>query len=404
MRIVLTTFGSRGDVQPMLALSLALKAAGHDVLLAGPPEKMAWAEELGCPYQPLGGNLTAFIDQMTDVYSFRTGLRFVSYVRKEMIDQFGLLPGIISGADLVVGASLVFALSTIAEHMGIPYRYVAFTPQLLPSGQHPCPAFKTHGLPQWYNRMTWSAMRGLNRFVLTSDVNKKRKQFGLRPIRDSWRHVLGKGVIVASDKAIAEVPPNLSFIVRQTGYMHLDQPAQPMPELEGFLNAGPPPVYAGFGSMPKLDQMGCVRMIVDAARSTGERVVISKFWDEPSEFSNADDVFLIKRYPHLDLFPRMKAVIHHGGAGTTATTAISGVPQIIVPHALDQYYWGHKVFRSQLGTRPVWRSRLTARKIASAIEECVWNDRIIGNAKKASEVIREEDGLKMTVREILRES
>jgi len=404
MRIVLTTFGSRGDVQPMLALSLALKAAGHDVLLAGPPEKTAWAEELGCPYQPLGRNLTVFIDHMKDVYSFRTGLRFVSYVRKEMIDQFGLLPGIISGADLVVGASLVFALSTVAEHMGIPYRYVAFTPQLLPSGQHPCPAFKTHGLPQWYNRMTWSAMRGLNRFVLTSDVNKKRKQFGLRPIRDSWRHVLGKGVIVASDKAIAEVPPNLGFAVRQTGYMHLDQPAQPMPELEEFLNAGPPPVYAGFGSMPKLDQMGCVRMIVDAARSVGERVVISKFWDEPSEFSNADDVFLIKRYPHLDLFPRMKAVIHHGGAGTTATTAVSGVPQIIVPHALDQYYWGHQVFRAQLGARPVWRSRLTTRKIAEAIDECVSNDLITQNANKVSRVIKQKDGLELTVREILRES
>lgn len=404
MRIVLATFGSRGDVQPMLALSLALKAAGHDVLLAGPPEKAAWAEELGCPYQSLGGNLTAFIDQMKDVYSFRSGLRFVSYVCKEMIDQFGFLPQIISGADLVVGASLVFALSTIAEYMGIPYRYVAFTPQLLPSGQHPCPAFKTHGLPQWYNRMTWSVMKGLNRFVLTSDVNKKRKQFGLRPIRDSWRHVMGEDVIVASDKAIAEVPLNLDYSVRQTGYMHLDQPAQPMPELEEFLNAGSPPVYAGFGSMPKLDQVGCVRMIVDAARSVKERVVISKFWDEPSGFENADDVFLIKRYPHLDLFPRMKAVIHHGGAGTTATTAISGVPQIIVPHALDQFYWGHQIFRSQLGARPIWRSRLTSRKIANAIKECVWNDRIIGHAKKVSGVIRQDDGLEMTVREILRES
>lgn len=144
---MLTTFGSCGDVQPMLALSLALKAAGHDVLLAGPPEKTAWADELGCPYQPLGSNLTDFIDQMKDVYSLHSGLRFVSYVRKEMVGQFGLLPEIISGADLVVGASLVFALSTVAEHMGIPYRYVAFTPQLLPSGQHPFPAVKTHGLP-----------------------------------------------------------------------------------------------------------------------------------------------------------------------------------------------------------------------------------------------------------------
>lgn len=404
MRIVLTTFGSCGDVQPMLALSLALKAAGHDVLLAGPPEKTAWAKELGCPYQPLGSNLTDFIDQMKDVYSFHSGLRFVSYVRKEMVGQFALLPEIISGADLVVGASLVFALSTVAEHMGIPYRYVAFTPQLLPSGQHPFPAVKTHGLPQWINRMTWSAMRGLNRFILTSDINKKRKQLRLRPVSDSWLSILGQDVIVASDKVVADAPHDLAFRITQTGYMHLHQPEPFSPELEAFLSDGPPPIYAGFGSMPKLDQMGCVPMIVDAARSTGERVVISKFWDEPTGFSSSDDVYFIKRYPHLGLFPRMKAVIHHGGAGTTATAAMSGVPQIIVPHVLDQYYWGHQVFRSQLGSRPIWRSRLTARKIVDAIDECVGNDRIKRNAKRVSEVIREKDGLRMAVREILRES
>ena len=209
MRIVLTTFGSRGDVQPMLALSLALKAAGHDVLLAGPPEKKAWAEELGCPYQPLGSNLTAFVDHMKDSYSFRFGLRFVSYVQKEIVGQFGLLPEIISGADLVVGSSLVFALSTVAEYMGIPYRYIAFTPQALPSGQHPCPAFKTQDLPRWINRMTWSVMRGLNRFFLQADINKRRKELGLRPVSDSWLSILGHDVIVASDKVIAEAPHDL---------------------------------------------------------------------------------------------------------------------------------------------------------------------------------------------------
>ena len=87
-------------------------------------------------------------------------------------------------------------------------------------------------------------------------------------------------------------------------------------------------------------------MIVQAARSTGRRVIICKFWEEPSEFSNSTDVFFIRRYPHLKLFPNMAAVIHHGGAGTTA---ISGIPQIIVPHILDQYYWGYQVYQSYLG-------------------------------------------------------
>ena len=106
MRIVLTTFGSRGDVQPMLALSLALKAVGHDVLLAGPPEKEAWAEELGCPYQPMGSNLTAFVDQMKDIYSFHSCLRFVSYVRKEIVDQFEVLPEIAYSFKVGLSSSL----------------------------------------------------------------------------------------------------------------------------------------------------------------------------------------------------------------------------------------------------------------------------------------------------------
>ena len=90
-------------------------------------------------------------------------------------------------------------------------------------------------------------------------------------------------------------------------------------------------------------------MIVQAARSAGQRVIIGKFWDERSEFSNSKDVFFIRRYPHLKIFPHMAAVIHHGVAGTTAATAISGIPQIIVPHILDQYYWEHQVYQSYLG-------------------------------------------------------
>jgi UDP:flavonoid glycosyltransferase YjiC (YdhE family) len=400
MKIVLATFGSRGDVQPMLALSLALRSAGHDVLLAAPPEKAEWAKQLGCPFHPLGGDVTAFIDGMADAHSPRSALRFTSYVRKEMISQFDILPKIIVGADLVIGSSLVFALSTVAESMGIGYRYIAFTPQLLPSGDHPFLACKHHGLPKWYNRMTWRAAKMLDQFNLTWVINKKRKQLGLMTVQDAWLHILGQHIIVASDKVIARVPQDVAPAFTQTGYMHLDQPDQHVPELEAFLSAGPPAVYAGFGSMPKHDQASNVPMIIHAARSVGRRVVIAKFWDEPSEFSNSDDIFFIKGYPHLKLFPHVAAVIHHGGAGTTASSAISGVPQIIVPHVLDQYYWAHQVCQSHLGPKPIWRSKLTSQKLAAAIQECLSNDQIQQKAKAASEMINQQDSLEMTVREL----
>jgi UDP:flavonoid glycosyltransferase YjiC (YdhE family) len=402
MKIVLATFGSRGDVQPVLTLSLALKSAGHDVLLAAPPEKTAWAEKLGCPFHPLGGDVTAFLDGMEDAHSLSSAVRFLSYVRKEVSAQFDIFPEIIAGADLVVGSSLAFALSTVAESMGIAYRYIAFTPQLLPSGQHPFPACKHHGLPPWWNRITWRIGRLFDRFNMAWLINKKRRRLGLKPVHNTWLHILGSPVIVASDEVIAKVPQDVELAFTQTGYLHLDQPDQHLREWESFLGAGPPPVYAGFGSMPKQDQASNVPLIVNAARSVGRRVVIAKFWEEPSELSTADDVFFIKGYPHLRLFPHMAVVIHHGGAGTTASSAISGVPQIIVPHALDQFYWGHHVYQSHLGPRPIWRSKLTFQKLAAAIQECLSNDLIREQVKVASKMINRRGSLEMTVREVLR--
>ena len=175
MKIVLATFGSRGDVQPMLALSLALKSKGHEVLLAAPPEKAPWAKQLGCPFLPLGSDVTAFIDDMENAHSLRSAIRFVSFLRNELNTQFDLLPKIMAGADLVIGSSLTFALSTLAESMGIAYRYIAFTPQLLPSGYHPFPAFKHQRFPKWYNRMTWQIAAILDQFNLTRLINNHRR-------------------------------------------------------------------------------------------------------------------------------------------------------------------------------------------------------------------------------------
>ena len=400
VKIILATFGSRGDVQPMLALSLALRSAGHEVLLAAPPEKAAWAAQLGCPFQPLGADVTAFIDSTSDAHSLRSAFRFMSFLRRETTFQFELLPKILAGADLVVGASLVAALSSVAESMGLAYRYVAFAPQLVPSASHPFPLFKHQGLPKACNRIGWRLAGMFDKLNLTRLINVNRKKLGLAPVHDAWRHILGRDVIVASDRAVAEVPEDAEVSFTQTGYLHLNEPHRGFPDLENFLDAGPPPVYAGFGSMPRQDQARNVSLIVEAARRAGRRLVMTKFWSEPSEFSEAQDVFFIQKYPHLRLFPRMAAVIHHGGAGTTASGAASGIPQIIVPHILDQYYWGHQVYRSGLGPKPIRRSRLRAKKLARGIQQCLSNDAIRRRAEEVAESIRREDGLSMTVREL----
>ncbi len=400
MKIVLATIGSRGDVQPMLALALGIKKKGHDVLLVGPPERAGWAEELGCPYRPMGRDATAFIDGNRSAHTPATVVTFARYVRDEIREQFKTLPGIIKGADLVVGASLCFGLASIAEAMGIAYRYIAFTPQLLPSSYHPCPVFKHQRLPAWCNRFGWWWIRKADRFFTTGLVNYYRRQLDLEPIKSSPQTYFGEKVIVASDPAIAVIPRDAASFGVQTGYMHLGQPTRELPALERFLSDGPAPVYAGFGSMPRTDQMKLAPLFIKAARAAGRRIVIARPWGEKSEA--AADVFYVRQYPYELLFPRMAVIVHHGGAGTTATATASGAPQIIVPHILDQYFWGDRIFQAGIGPKPIWRSHLTSRKLGRAINLCLRDDRMEKNALALRDAIhRRNNGVDMTVEELL---
>lgn len=401
MKIVLSTFGSRGDVQPMLALALGLQTAGHEVVLLGPPERAAWAAELGCPYQPAGSDVTALINTMEAAHTLKAAVIFTQYVRREVAVQFETLPGMVQDADMIVAASLCFGLASTAEAVQVPYRFIAFSPQLIPSGHHPFPAFRRQRLPRWCNWAGWRLVKTIDRVNLTRLVNHHRRKMGLAPVRDFLTHIMEPMVIVASDAAVAALPRDVEINAIQTGYLHLNQPERQLPELEAYLAAGPPPVYAGFGSMPPKDQSRLVPLIVHAARTAGRRAVISKFWEEPSTQRWGEDIFFIRRYPHQQLFPKMAAIVHHGGAGTTATAAISGVPQVIVPHILDQYYWGERVRRSGLGPPPVWRSRLTAARLGKAIRICTETRSYRQKAKLVSQKIRQKDSVQQTIQAIL---
>jgi len=393
--------GTRGDVQPMVALCLAFQAAGHQAVLAGPPEKAVWAEGLGCAYVPIGHDFTAMIDRFKGVHRLTPGIAFMGKIRGEVAEQFSTLPGVIEGADLVVGASLSFALSSIAEAMGIAYRFVGFTPQWVPSSHHPCPVFKHHGWPRWWNRLGWHFMLFFDRFHFTRLINHHRRTMGLAPLSHAWYHVLGPKLIIATDRQIAALPDDSPVDAVQTGYMLLTQPSRRLPVLEDFLAAGPAPIYAGFGSMPRADQERLHALVIATARKVGRRLVLARFWEDESRVDPGDDIFYISHFPHEQLFPRMAAVIHHGGAGTTATAARCGVPQIPVPYVLDQFYWGYHIRRSGLGPRPIPRARLTAKRLAFAIEEATNNPVLAENAKAVQSQIQDIDGPQAAVAAIL---
>lgn len=400
MRIVLATSGSRGDVQPMIALSLGLKSTGHDVLLIGPPEKKQWAQQLGCPYKGLGRDVTAFLETIKNPISIPTAISFVKYVRQEIHIQFKALPKLIEGADIVIGSSLMFGLSSIAESLKIRYRYVAFTPQLFQSSCHPFVAIQTQTLPKWCNYLTWKFAQFADQINSAFLVNQYRRKMGLSPVKDLLQHIFEKNTILACDSQIASVPLDVIQTHIQTGYLHLKMPAFWYPELERFLEQGSPPIYVGFGSMPPHDQAKHIPMLIHVANQLKKRFVISKFWKQSLEIKIPKEIFFIKNYPHEYLFPKMSVIVHHGGAGTTATAALSGKPQVIVPHILDQYYHGYKIFQSGLGAPPIKRSKLNAKRLIRALSVCFSNPIIHHQAEIIAQSIKPKDSLDKAIKSI----
>lgn len=397
MKIILATSGSRGDVQPMLALALALQTAGHEVLLLAPPENADWVEGYSCPFRPFGTNFEAFLDEMKDAHTFKAAIIFLRFMRRELEIQFSQLPAIIQKADLILAASLCVAAPTFAELRGIPYRFIAFCPQLLPSRYHPTPTIRNHNLPLWLNRHTWWLDRKADGFLIKSIINKKRDRMGLKPIHSTIDHLLGNPVMVASDQVLSPVPMDVGQDTTQTGYFHLHQTDKLIPDLETFLASGSSPVYVGFGSMPKQDLRGIIRLVMEAGRSAGRRLIIS-IGKDANRLPTSEDCFFADKTPHKRLFPRVSVVVHHGGSGTTATAARAGVPQIIIPHILDQYYWGDRIHRAGLGPRPIRRSHLTAKRLAEAISESLSNDAFRRRAKQVAGIIQGQDSIGHAVR------
>ncbi len=386
----MATYGTRGDVQPLLALALGLESRGHGVTLAGPPEWQPWAEQLGCDYQPLGSDLRPFLSRVKASHGLRSAAAFHRHVMDEVSTQFEQLPAMITGADVVIGASLCLALPTVAESQKIPYRYLAFTPQILPSGAHPCPVFRCQNLPAWINRLGWRIDMLVQRFDLLATLNRHRRKINLAPLNTYWDHLLGDRLLMACDGELAPVPPDVRHPVVQTGYLHLNryEDTRLPAELEAFLSSGSKPIYAGFGSMPPADAVRWNPMAIEAARAGGQRLILKAEEALAASISPAKDLFVGASFPHPAIFPRIRAIIHHGGAGTTAAAARSGVPQIIVPHILDQYYWGERIYRRGLGPAPIWRSRLTTQRLTTAMERCLADTEMVNRAQAVGQKIR----------------
>ncbi len=403
MRVLLSTIGSRGDVQPLVALALELKDLGQAVRMCVPPDFSAWIEGLGIPVTPIGPELR----RMTASSQPSTPPVFSPERRRQLAEasvatQFETIAAAAQGCDMIVAATaLQIAARSVAEKIGIPYIFVAYCPRVLPSlhhaplplprvpGQRPPPATAD-------NRELWAHDAERFKDLFGSALNSHRASLGLIPVDDVRSHVFTDQPWLAADPTLGPWPDAADRSIVQTGAWIMKDERPLSAELEAFLDDGERPIYFGFGSIRAPQDAG--QAIVRAVRALGRRAIVSRGWADLSPADNEPDCLAIGEANLHALFTRVAAVVHHGGAGTTAAAALAGAPQVIVPQMYDQPYWAERVGALGIGTAHA-RGAPTADSLTCALERTLDPD-VAARARAIAAQVR-TDGAETAARRLM---
>ncbi|MTD53071.1 glycosyltransferase [Amycolatopsis pithecellobii] len=350
MRFLLTTWGSRGDVEPLAGLAVALRELGAEAQVAAPPDEdfAALLARAGVPLVPLGPTVHSVVANPkppTPQDAFKLAPALVAA-------RFETLSAAAEGCDGLLATGLMPAgARDVAEKRGIPYVLACFHLLGLPSRHFP--PGRRPGTPspegETDNRVLWEQDAQRVNALYGEALNTHRAAIGLPPVDNVRDHVLTGQPWLAADPVLCPSEGRTDLDVVQTGAWILPDD-RPLPDgLEAFLDAGAPPVYVGFGSMASYIPKDIAQVAIEAVRAQGRRVLLARGWAELTRIDDADDCFVVGEVNQQALFPRVAAVVHHGGAGTTTTAARAGAPQVIVPQVADQPHWAARVAELGIG-------------------------------------------------------
>jgi sterol 3beta-glucosyltransferase len=412
MRIAIIAPGSRGDVQPYIALGKGLGNAGHVVRLVTHRNFEVLVNSHGLAFWPVEGSVQDIAqgEAMRGRLEKGSFLAVMSQMAKEA--QRGALVfaegGLAAcrGVDVVLaGLGGLFVGLSLAEKLGLPFvqaYYIPFTPT------RAYPSFLFPRLPSWVggslNRLSyhlarqavWQGFRSADRVVRQNVLGLPAAPFG-GPFKSARLHRYP--ILYGFSPSVIPRPLDWDENTHVTGYWFLDPPADwaPPPALLAFLQAGPPPVYVGFGSMSSRKPEETADLVLEALAGTQQRAVMLSGWGGLRKTSVPDSVYMLDSIPFSWLFPRVAAVVHHGGAGTTAAGLRAGVPSIVIPFFGDQFYWGQRVAELGVGPEPIPRKKLTVERFAHAIQEAIADQAIRQSAADLGSKIQAEDGIASAV-------
>ena len=405
-RIVLTTIGTRGDVQPYAALALGLKRAGYQVRLAAPENFKDWIEGMGLEYARCGDDARAFVTSPETIEFLDNNIFFqVRNARKIGLDFIkGITEDIYHAtrdADGIIFHPKADFSVDVAEAKNIPAIMAAFQP-FTPTGEFPIMVLPWRNMGPTINKMSYG-MIYLSRALYNKYLNQCRRDFLDLPPRPLISHPTKIGqswlpVFYAISEHIVPRPHDYPPHVHLTGYWILDETPdwQAPQDLVVFLEGKQPTIYVGFGSMPLKDPVASGTMILQALRRSGVRAVMARGWAGLSaevQGDMADQIYILDAAPHEHLFPLLDAVVHHGGAGTTAAGLRAGKPTFICPFLVDQPFWGARVHGLGAGPEPIPPKEWTVSGLQRSFRALTRRAEYQKRAQEIAQQLKGEDGV-----------
>lgn len=405
MRVLISTFGTRGDVEPYLALAERLRAEGHESVLCAPEPYRADTEAVGVGFEPGATRMHELVrEQMFAVSNPAEAVRamrgMTEAMRESLTDQWTAAQR--TSPDVIVSHPKALAGLHIAERLEVPFVASLPLPFLTPTRAFPIP-FLTADMPGGLNRATYQ----FNKFTAGAYggmINRfRRTELGLRRASrfSDYLHRDGEQVPVLYpfSRHLVEPPADYPVSAHVTGAWFRPRTSwTPPPALRDFLEAGPPPVYVGFGSMgfrSGAESRGLV--VKEALRASGIRAIVSRGWGG-IDVEDDEQILVIDDAPHAELFPRVAAVVHHGGSGTTAAGLRAGRPTLVCPVLGDQPFWGKRVHLLGAGPAPLPLKKMAASDLAGRLRELVTSVEHRSRAAEIAARMSEEDGTGAAVR------
>jgi len=407
MHITIFVYGTWGDIRPHVVLGMALQKAGHEVQVVASPGYEQWVRDRDLGFYPLTTDVNTFARENADLMDkgFISQLQTLRTRIAPLLVQMGLeVMEATRDSDVLMtvefGASLLLDVITANKLKPIFINPAPINPTRTSNTVLPAKPgwFPFEG---WYNRLGYTVLRQSSWRALAGGRNPLAKQLGLpKSGYKDFRAVVDTApALTTVSRHVFQRPADWDDRWQVTGFLFDDDPTwAPPQDLVNFLETDEAPVYIGFGSMPDSKPQATTRMIMDAVRKAGKRAVILTGWAGLGANDVPENIHILKYAPHSWLFPKMAAVVHHGGSGTTASGMRAGVPTIVIPHQGDQGFWGRTVKRLGVGTNPIPRKKLTVESLAAAITEATTNRAMQVNARALGEKISAEDGLEEAIK------